>query len=592
MNAVDVSRSQRKRLTWLLIVILGIALGLRVWGIAFGLPYDLTFDEVHEIVRAFKLGAGEYYWDSFGKGGLYYLLFLEYGFLFVAWWMMGWVTSPSDFALLYFRDPSIFYLAGRLTVALLGSLTCLVIFAIGKRLYGWRVGLGAAIIGATAYYHGLHSHVINVDTGMTLALWSSIWAYLRYEETQDRRWLVATGILAGLGIAFKLPGAIVFLPLFLGIGSRFKVWYHSGRLFKEAGAILLFAVLIWTVITPEWTVNLDTLARTPSLLVGGKAVIAESDESDLRSAVHSVTIYRGREWTGYFKILVNDYNLALTVTAVLGAVLGLFRRQRWDIIWGAFVIAFLLIMTPAQRTQPERYLLPIAPALWLLSSQFIARVSGRKLWLNGAGLACVIVLPLLALVKQDVEWTRPDTRVVAKQWIEANVPSGSKILMDGMRYRFVPSPPLNPDKSMVRERAERAARDRLSRGVSHRALSLYEEAMQKLDGPTYELHSTVWGLEVEDVCYYIQSGFDYIVTSSVITSRYQSKVNQERFPKSAKFYQQLPFDPRLKKLYSVEPAPWKRSGPVITLYKVMPSHDSSVVQKSASDDLVEKLLTP
>ena len=66
--------------------ILGIALGLRLWGINFGLPYDFTPDEVHEIVRALKLGAGEYSW-TMGKGGLYYFLFVEYGLLYVFWWI-------------------------------------------------------------------------------------------------------------------------------------------------------------------------------------------------------------------------------------------------------------------------------------------------------------------------------------------------------------------------------------------------------------------------------------------------------------------------------------------------------------------------
>jgi hypothetical protein len=91
-----------------LLMIVGLALGLRVWGIRFGLPYDFTYDEIHEIVRAFKLGMGEYYWASIGKGGLYYFLFVEYGLMYVIWSMMGKVTSTHDFAMLYFQDASPF----------------------------------------------------------------------------------------------------------------------------------------------------------------------------------------------------------------------------------------------------------------------------------------------------------------------------------------------------------------------------------------------------------------------------------------------------------------------------------------------------
>ena len=86
-------------LFWLLVT-LGIGLVLRLWGIDFGLPYEgltyeqLTFEESKEVHRALKLGAGEYAW-VFGKGGLYYLLFIEYGLLFVVSWTLGWVSDSQ-----------------------------------------------------------------------------------------------------------------------------------------------------------------------------------------------------------------------------------------------------------------------------------------------------------------------------------------------------------------------------------------------------------------------------------------------------------------------------------------------------------------
>ena len=185
-----------------------LAFALRLWGIDFGLPYELTYDEGKEIHRALKLGAGEYHWVFVGKGGLYYILFLEYGFLYLFWRIIGHVHDTRDFTMQIIRDPSMLFLLGRLTVAIMGALTCLVIFHVGKRVYDWRVGLGAALIGAAAFEHTMHGHTINVDIGMTLALWSSILAYLEYEVTGKSHWLVSAGLLAGVAVAFKLPGAI------------------------------------------------------------------------------------------------------------------------------------------------------------------------------------------------------------------------------------------------------------------------------------------------------------------------------------------------------------------------------------------------
>lgn len=560
----------------LLLAVMGVAFGLRVWGIHFGLPYDFTYDEVHEIVRAFKLGAGEYDWKGFGKGGLYYLLFVEYSLLYGVWWLTGQITDARDFALLYFQNPSVFYLAGRLTVALMGVATCLVVFILGRRVYDWRVGLGAAAIGATAYYHGVWSHYINVDIGLTLALWASIWAYLWYEHNQQLRWLMGAGALGGIAIAFKSPGAIVLFLLLVAIASRPAGWRFPRQRLKEAGLVVLTLLVTLTVLAPEWVMSLDSLHANFDHILGKKVAHDASQDGLVLEVIDAVTIYRGKEWTQYFAVLLKPYNVVLTLSALLGIVLGLWRGHRWDMIWSLFIIVFLGIMSAADRSGSERYLLPIMPGLWLLSSRAITAVVGHRPWMTVVGFACVVSVPLVTLAHQDYMWTKPDTRELAKVWIETNVPSGAKILMDGMRFRFVQSPPLQPDTATVARRvAQGNHTERLSRGVSQRTLALYAEAMEQVTGPTYDLHSTVWGLGVEDPTYYVQACFDYIITSSYVSQRYAHDDARQRFPKSTQFYAQLQTDPRFRVAYAVAPVPWRRSGPMITVYKVLPTCEVS-----------------
>lgn len=566
-------------LFWLFII-LGIGLVLRLWGIDFGLPYEgltyeqLTFEESKEVHRALKLGAGEYAW-IFGKGGLYYLLFIEYGLLFVVSWALGWVSDSRDFALQILEDRTTVFLMGRVTVALLGTLTCLVIYEIGKRLYDWRVGMGAAFIGATAYFHGVFSTVINVDIGMTLALWTSVLLYLNYEKKKNLRFLVGAGILGGVAVAFKLPGVIVLPFLFLAIASAPENSRHPRQILRECGTVFLALLVSLTVIAPEWTTSIWTIHHHfAEILSLAPTKSAESDNTT--ETIRSITVIGGT-WTGYIKHLLKDYNLALTISALLGMGIALMRRHRWDILWMVFIVLFIGIMTMADRNQPERYLLPIMPALWLLSSRAIVAISSRHGSLTVAGLVCVAIIPLVGLVRHDIEKMQPDTRVLAKQWIETNVPSGARFLMDGMRYRFIPSPPLNPDKTTVNRLVSRAAKEGsdLSRGVSDFALSLYEEALGTVEGPTYELHSTTYGLKLESPSYYVQNCFEYIVTSSYITQRYKpGNPNRERFPQAARFYEQLPLDPRFRLAYQATPAPWKNSGPTISVYEVIPTCQS------------------
>jgi len=560
----------QKTLLYALLGILGVALGLRLWGISFGLPYDFTPDEVHEIVRALKLGAGEYSW-TMGKGGLYYFLFVEYGFLYVFWWVTGQVSGPNDFAIMYLQDPSAFYLAGRITVAIMGTLTCLVVFLIGKRIYDWRIGLAAALIGATAHYHGMWSHYINVDIGMTLAVWASILTYILFEQNNQTRWLIAAGILGGIAFAFKLPGAVVALPLLLAGISASGLQMPGRQTVKHAAIVLIAMLISATIVAPENIVGIG------SVLGNFTSVLSNPNNQELGNvvlgnAVKEITVYRGS--VSYFSILVRDTNVVLSVFVLAGIGFGFWKRNRWDIIFFVLIAAFIGVMTAADRPGNERYLLPVVPALWLLGARGAVAIAGKRDGLLIALLGCITAIPLATLAKQNHTWTLPDSRVLAKEWIEANVPSGSKILMDGMRYRFIQSPPLNPDQSTVDRRVGGASEEgKLSRGVSSRTLELYSKAMNKIEGPKYDLHSTVWGLDVQELSYYPQACFDYIVTSSDVSRRFKPGDNGSEHAKSVDFYRQLPIDPLFSAVYSAIPASGKVQGPEINVYKVATTCD-------------------
>jgi hypothetical protein len=538
-----------------------------VWGIDFGLPYELTYDEVHEIVRAFKLGAGEYDWDSFAKGGLYYFLFVEYGLLYLIWKLLGWVADTPDFAIRYFQDPTPFYLAGRLTVAVMGALTCWVVFCIGRRLYNVWVGLGVALIGATTHYHALWSHYINVDIGLTLALWTSVLAYLKYESSYQRRWLLAAGAFGGIAIAFKLTGAIVLPLLLVAIGTPLERWREPFKIVKASVLAVVAIMVTLTIVAPEWTVDSIDFSRFFNRLAAPPDM---SSDGELAEAVDAVTIYRTQNYWGYVKILLAPHNVVLVLSALLGSGLALWRRHRWDLIWIGLSLVFIVVMSAAERSATERYILPIMPCFWFLSMRATTTVARQRLWATVIGLACVTALPLATLVYHNYMWTKPDTRVIAKQWIESNISAGAKILSDGQRYRFTMSPPLYPDATAVARRVVKAKHaQRVSRGTSPHTLALYTEAMSRIKGPRYDLHSTVWGVAVEPLSYYVDSCFDYVITSSANAERYQNANARQRFPKSAEFYAQLPSDPRFEAIYTIAAKAWHRVGPTIVVYRVL-----------------------
>lgn len=561
-----------------LLAILGAAAFVRLWGIGFGLPYDgitydaLTIEEIQEVHRALKLGAGEYS-PVFGKGGLYLILFVEYGIYYLISSVMGWVHSAREFALHALQDRTTIYTIGRVTVALMGVATCHVVYLVARRIYDGRVALSAALIGALAYFHSVFSAVVNVDIGATLGVWLSLLAYLRYEETGRTRLLVGTGVLIAAAIAFKTPAGVALPLVWVALATAPKEGPAAGNLVKKCGIVFIAMAVSLSVIAPEWLVSVEGIIRYnfAAVIQSAHAAVDDSELEMLKHDIKSITVMRDGWKTGYFQHLISPYNLALTATALYTGITGALRRNRWDTILLGTIAIFIVIMSLSDRTQPERYLLPIVPAFWILGGRGVMELRRFGSQLPAVALAIVVSVPAYWLVRAAFEKSQQDTRVLAKEWIESNVPAGSRILMDGMRYRFSQSPPINPDDSTVGEKVGRAREEggNFGRGVSDLALSVYEEAVTSVKGPKYSITSTVHGLEVKDVDYYVRNCFDYVITSSMVAGRYRpGRPGTELFPDSEKFYASLGTDPRVHLVHEEFAVHWRKSGPTIGVYRL------------------------
>ena len=131
MQAINANWSERYRkpVLWLLVA----SALIRLWGIDYGLPFIYWVDEYHEVMRAMELGAGGFNFARTGKGGFYFLLFFEYGAYFVVLKAVGAIATVKEFAEHFARDPSAFYLMGRVTAALFGCATVLAAYQLRAR---------------------------------------------------------------------------------------------------------------------------------------------------------------------------------------------------------------------------------------------------------------------------------------------------------------------------------------------------------------------------------------------------------------------------------------------------------------------------
>jgi hypothetical protein len=129
-------------------------------------------------------------------------------------------------------------------------------------------------------------------------------------------------------------------------------------------------------------------------------------------------------------------------------------------------------------------------------------------------LAAFLVIPsAVNIIKFDYWLTQPDTRLMVAQWIKANVPDNSTMVVEGAG---VLGPPLPVSRAII------AASMASQPGGSIEYLQLAAIRANLPEGPGYSIN-TVFRLDqrheggmvvetIPSVQYYAQRGFDYLVT--------------------------------------------------------------------------------
>jgi 4-amino-4-deoxy-L-arabinose transferase-like glycosyltransferase len=146
-----------------------------------------------------------------------------------------------------FGSPS--WTAGRLVGALLGTLTVLLIYALGRELWGARAGLvGAAF--AAVYPPLVMVNGSLLSEAMFLPLMLGVAIVVLWHRRQPDRWslLVAAGVLCGAAALTRSVGLALLIPALLGaitVASR-----NRGQRAKAAALVVSTAVLVvapWSV---------------------------------------------------------------------------------------------------------------------------------------------------------------------------------------------------------------------------------------------------------------------------------------------------------------------------------------------------------
>jgi 4-amino-4-deoxy-L-arabinose transferase-like glycosyltransferase len=373
---------------------MAVAAVLAVWSINFGLPYLFRPDEDVLVGRSVRMAAEGSLDPLFQNWPPLVFYLLAAAEAVVAAFGGGTLQGAVG------GDPSAAYLTGRLlsaaaTVAMVGFT-----YLAGRHAYGRTAGGIAALILAVAPLAVRQAHFATTDAVQAALVAAALWAALR---ANGPRGILVAGALCGLAAAAKYSGGValvaVFVLAFTGEERRRRVQM------AVLGALVAFAV-------PG-----SIMLLHPVEYLGGLAFLG----GNAYGVHHQVPI-----GLIYHPTVSLPFGLGLSAYALAIAGIGVAagRRERADLALLAYVAVFIALNAPSREVF-FRYMLPLLPALAMLAGGVMRVLRGRARRLGPAA-AVVLLLPsAYASIQTDRLLGMTDTRRVAAQWMDANLPPGT-----------------------------------------------------------------------------------------------------------------------------------------------------------------------
>lgn len=335
-----------------------------------------------------------------------------------------------------------FYVYARALNVLFSTATIFVLYEIGRRLFGTWTGIAAMIFLSASSAHVMNGYFATVDTPTTF--WASLaclTAVLIYQNNGDRRrWhYLLGGICVGLATSSKYTACLSVLPILVAHAHHARL----GRRWIDKNIILaLLAVpVVFLVTTPYAVLDFNTFFNE-GLLFQSKAYTSHTGfESETTT---SFRLYLDH-------LFSEGYGEIATLLAVAGLAALLFRNRLEALLLISFPLALFLLLG-SYRVYFSRNILPVIPVMALLSGYGITSIVEwtvklrSSFSLNSSGhryatLGLVVLVMLFGIgsqITEDIRMIRantlPDTRWVSLQWIERNIPAGTRI----GRERYAP----------------------------------------------------------------------------------------------------------------------------------------------------------
>ena len=289
--------------------------------------------------------------------------------------------------------------------AVLSILTVLVIYFIGRILYGRRAAAFAAALVAISAYSVALGRLALLDAAVTFFISAAVLFLILWLRRESVGWLAMFTLTTSIATQTKVTSVllvVIFAAVLLIDGAWRRLRVRTLAIAGLAGLVALTPTVI------EVASNAGNLS---SFL--GSSVLRNSPVP----------------WTYYFTTLLSYSGAPFLVLVGIGLVAAIVRPRRDDLLPWLWLGVFALFLF-AYPLKAFNYLLPLIPALALLAGRGLGsiRVPRVRLWVVSLALVLVAVVgsaPFLAPSRQD------DASVGMREaayWLRDNVPNDAGVM--------------------------------------------------------------------------------------------------------------------------------------------------------------------
>lgn len=338
-------------------------------------------------------------------------------------------------------SPPDLFVVGRGISAFFDTLTILMVFLIGSRLFSRRAGALASLFFAFTVFHIQLAHFITVDVTLASLIAVTIYFCARVMEEGRLRHYLLTGLCAGLAVATKFTALPILIPL---LTAHLAFCWRERRFTSLA----------------QWGKLIIGLAALAAFFTAGEPFFLLDHREFVRQIREQRDMVQGRwspPWTYQYEHTVRGlYQLKNLVAYCMGAPLGIlliagigyllvriFRKpDRGTLLLLAWLIP-VAGATVSFKIKFIRYWAPLIPFLCVLGAQGIcllyerARERGFGVAVRLAVYATVAFSLFYSLSYMNV-YRHEDSRVQASRWMYKNIPKGSRILGETWEFAGLP----------------------------------------------------------------------------------------------------------------------------------------------------------